>query len=758
MRMIAAAIAIAISTLAVAHPLTAHLPPAAAASDQAQRPADRSLHLDVPAARGPIAIDGVLDADEWRGALRLDGFSELMPREGATPPVRTEVFLAYDERHLYVAFRAFDDPARIRATLRERDQVFDEDFVVVLIDPHGESNWAYGIGANPLGVQLDLRHEGNNGDPSLDVLYASAGRITDEGYEVEMAIPFSSLRLPNGAEQTWRINFKRQHPRENRSVYTWAPITMSNPCSLCQYGTLSGLDAIRTGGGLEILPSVVASQAGRLATTGDLGSGFENASPTAAFGLGLTYELGAGWKAEGTFNPDFSQIEADAAQIDVNSTLAIQYPERRPFFMEGADLLQTPLPVVYSRSINAPLWAGKVTGRVGSTDISVLSARDQQTPLILPLEDRTVVREAGSSTSNIVRVRHNLSSGSFIGALFSDRRFDNGGHGANVGVDGALRFRELYRLTFQAVGSHTQEADDPGLEIPGSLRFGSDDRFTVAMDGERFGGFATRTQLTRNDQRSMIVGTYRTASPTYRADNGFQRQNDLQEASLQAMRIIQPEAGWIARFQPGVLAQGRWTHAGEGRVARIAPYFWAELTGQTQVEVNANYRNETFRGHDFEGLRGARLHFNSNFSDRVAIGGMLGHEEEIARFLSTPVRGTESAGSLWTILRPNTRLNVQPRVDFARMVDADGEELYSGYIARTRFSYQFSRELSARVTAQYNDFNGRVDVDPLVTYRLNPYTLFYLGSTHQVHWNDDELGAVQTGRQFFLKMQYLFRS
>ncbi|NIQ52314.1 MAG: hypothetical protein GWN71_02170, partial [Gammaproteobacteria bacterium] len=178
------------------------------------------------------------------------------------------------------------------------------------------------------------------------------GRITERGYQVEMAIPFSSLRFPDRAEQAWRINLLRNLPRASRHQMVWAGLDLNDPCILCQSGSLLGIEGVRPGGRLELLPAVVASRAGSLRDPSDPASSFEDGDVNAGLSLGVRYPFSAGWTAELAINPDFSQVESDAAQIDVNTTFALFFPERRPFFQEGSDLFNTWMRAVYTRSIN----------------------------------------------------------------------------------------------------------------------------------------------------------------------------------------------------------------------------------------------------------------------------------------------------------------------------------------------------------------------------------------------------------------------
>jgi hypothetical protein len=714
--------------------------------------------ITIQRSSGPIRIDGDLSDAGWEGAVRANDFLEFQPRENVTPPVDTEVLLTYDDTHLYLAFIAKDpEPNLIRATLQQRDQIWNDDFVGLIVDPRGNASLGYFFFANPLGVQGDMQATPQGEDPSIDFIYQTAGRITEEGYVVEMAIPFSSLRFPDAPVQSWRISLIRNYPRSSRHMLSWAPFSQNNPCMLCQLGHLEGIEGIRAGGTLELLPALVASQSGRLQNAGDPHS-FEGGRLTAEPSLGLKYIFRNGWMTEATLNPDFSQVESDAAQVDVNTTFALFYPERRPFFQEGMDLFETRMNVFYSRSINAPQGAVKLTGRSGKTSIGFIGARDEHTPYILPFEERSAVLQAGRSLTNVVRLRHDLRGGSHVGGLVADRRMEGGGAGTTASADAVLSFGEVYRLSAHLVGSYTQEPDDPELSerIP-NLSFGTGgDSYTAAFDGESFTGYASSFQFARNARTWSWNVNYSEASPTYRADAGFQSRNDFRRTTAWTGLTFFPHRHGVERISPSVGGGIGWNFDGQRKESWVSPGISATLPRQTNVGINSTFREETFRGVELTGVRRFNLWLNSNFSDPVSVGFNVGSGSSVARTLSVPEVGRGTDASIWATIKPMQRVVIEPSFTYAELNRQSGEELYSGYIARTRFNYQFNRELQLRMVLQYNDFAERLDLEPLVVYQLNPFTIFYVGSTYGSQ-QFDEIGYVGTDRQYFAKFQYLFR-
>lgn len=740
--------------------------PSGAAAQLAAEAATRTTAptLEIRAAEGRIRVDGTLDDPGWQGAARVTSFLEFAPNEGVEPPSPTEAVLTYDDANLYVAFIARGDPTQVRASLRNRDEVFNDDHVGILIDPFGQSALGYFILVNPLGVQADLLMSPQGEDDSFDLLFESAGRITEDGYVVEMAIPFRSLRFPDQPVQSWKINLYRNIPRGSRHQIAWSPLARDNSCLLCQNGSLEGIRGVRPGGGIELLPALVASRSGGLADSRDPGS-FESADPTAELSLGAKYALPSGWTLEGTLNPDFSQVESDAAQVDVNSTFALFYPERRPFFQEGSDLLDSWVNVAYTRSINAPLVAAKVTGRTGATSVAYLGARDEHSPFILPFEERSAVLQAGWSTSNIFRVRQSLYEGSFLGGMLTDRRLDGGGSGSTGSIDALLRFARVYQIEAQLVGSHTREPEDAGLSeeisrrLGGELFFGhGDERYTAAFDGEAYAGRATHLSLERSGSRWSFELDYRDATPTYRAASGFQTRNDFRRGGVETGLTFYPKTPWLERIAPRVSATGIWNFAGEEKERSVNPGIYLRLPRQTNISVNGRFGEELFRGSRFEGLRRYGVSVNTQPSEALAFGVFYGTNRSIARNRSIPTFGEGADFQASATIRPTQRLVIEPSLVHSALSDPETRaEFYSGYILRNRVSYQFTRELSARVVAQYDDFGEAFDLEPLLVYRLNPFSIFYIGSTHEYSDFGARDGLVGTDRQYFLKFQYLFR-
>lgn len=706
-------------------------------------------------ATGPITIDGDLTDAGWVGAARASNFSEFNPRDLGAPSVETEAWITYDQSHLYVALIARDDPATIRSSLTDRDKIWQDDYVGVLLDTYADASWAYSFFANPKGIQGDERFaEGQGSDARLDLIYHSRGRITDDGYVVEMAIPFSSLRFPAREVQQWGITFWRNRPRGTREQISWAGVSRRDPCVLCQFGTLTGLEGVRPGGSLEILPSVVSSQAGARSA---VGQPFANGKLTADAGVTARYAFANGVTAEATINPDFSQVESDAGQVDVNSTFALFFPEQRTFFQEGSDLFSTRLRAVHTRTINKPLAAAKLIGRMGRTTVAYLGARDDISPVLLPFEERSASGQAGRSVSNVVRVRQTFGRNSSIGALLTDRRLDGGGGGSVAGVDGRVQLDRIHGLGFQLLGSATREPDAPTL-LPNLDGVTFDrGRHTAQLDGERFTGLAYQASLTRETRAWNWDVTYRSISPTFRADNGFETRNNLRTLMSYQSYVLYPNGRIVQRIEPTVIGQRTWNFEGDRKSQALEAQLSANLVGQTFAQVIVRTADERFRGVDFTGLQRLAIRGETKFSRVVETGGMYAIGDGVARTLATPVVGSLTDINWWVRFRPTTWATVNPSIVHSRLTDPAGATLHDGYIFRTRTDLQFTRELFMRMVVQYNDFTQQLAIEPLVTYRANPFTMVYVGSTRNYLDDEDASRWTRTATQYFMKVQYLLK-
>lgn len=717
--------------------------------------------LELGKANGSIKIDGEIADGEWQNACRTADFVEIYPGKNLKPLVKTEAYLTYDENNLYVAFRCWDDPSQIRATMCQRDQYDDDDAVYLMLDTYGNATWSYELFVNPYGIQKDYLWSNIHGDDQgFDLIWQSAASVDDSGYNVEMAIPFASMRFPSRDVQTWKVNFGRNHPRESFKQYSWTPYNFDDQCHVCQYGTINGIKNVIPGKGIELMPTLIANQSSGLPAY-DPGAKWENEKVDGEMSLGGKYCVSSDITFEGTYNPDFSQIEADAAQIDVNSTISLLYPERRPFFQEGRDIFQTLFNSFYTRTVNDPQFAAKLTGRLDKFNIGFLSAYDKNTPYIIPLEERNLLVNTGNSSVNVLRATRSFEGDHHLGFIVTDRRFEGSGYGTILSTDGYLRLSQKYSLLGQFITSFTKEQNDSALsEGLEGITF-ADAKHTTAFDGESYTGDAIITQFRRQTRNWSFTIDYNHVSPSYRTETGYDPWNNYRNFSIWNGYDFYPERGVFTRISPQIYFDNRWNYDGDKKWTRVNIALESNLRwAQTYFGAAVHAGSEMWGGQEFKDLWNLEFYTGSHPNDAFGYEANINFGPNVARWLLE--KGNDINVYAAVLFKPIDRLTIEPTVNYARSKQVDtGEELYKQFIGRTRFQFQANKELSVRLVVQYNDSWDNWDIDPLLTYRLSSFSMFYIGSTHDITQltgqPDEDQVWRQTSQQFFMKVQYLFR-
>jgi len=592
--------------------------------------------LEIRKTSETVKIDGIINDSMWKAASRIDKFVERQPGVNLEPPVNTEAYMAYDDDNLYVAFNCYDDPSKIRATLCQRDRFYGNDVVMLLVDTYGNASWAYEFFVNPYGVQKDQLWSSIHGEDSgFDLIWESAAAITDSGYQVEMAIPFASMRFPNKDIQNWKVDLYRNHPRETFKQYSWAAYDQDEQCWPCQWGTVSGIKSVKPGKGMEIMPTLIGNQAGSLSDY-DPGQKWNNDDTDAELSVGGKYSISSDITLEGAYNPDFSQIEADAAQIDVNSTISLMFPERRPFFQEGRDIFQTLFNSFYTRTVNDPQFAAKLTGRVDHYNIGLLSAYDENTPYIIPLEEKSNLVNTGKSFVNVLRADRSFRDNNRLGMIITDRRFDGGGYGTILGVDGDLRLSQKYSLVGQYIMSYTEEPNDSVLSAEIDDTTFDSGKYTAALDGESYSGDAIITQLRRRARNWNFNIDYNHVAPSYRTETGYDPWIDYHNFSIWNGLNFYPENGIFERISPQIWFDNRWNYDGDKKWTHLDVGLDSHLRwAQTYLDASYMASSEQWGGVEFDNLWNWEFNVGSQFNDAIGYDMNFNFGTDVARWLLT---------------------------------------------------------------------------------------------------------------------------
>lgn len=715
--------------------------------------------LVAPRSAATIRVDGVLDEAAWQEAQVVPLAYETQPGENSPAPVATTCRLLYDSERLYVGCQAADPhPEEIRARFTDRDQAYDGDFVGVRLDPFLDRRRAFEFYVSPLGVQMDLfrddlaaeRQGGDDDeDTSWDAIWDSAGRITADGYQIELAIPFSSLRFPvGGAAQSWGIGFTRVQPRRDRLELASEPFDRNRNCSVCQLSTIAGIEGISPGRHLELDPTLTVQ---RVETRQQIPDGaFEAGDVDVEGGITATWGVTPDIILSGTLNPDFSQVEADALQLDVNQQFALFYPERRPFFLEGADIFTTPFQIVSTRNVADPDWGAKVTGKRGRSAFGSFIAEDARTSLLIPGSERSALVELPfGSTDAVVRYRRDLGVNSALGVVATSRE---GGDYSNqvAGLDGLFRLGAVDSLRVQALGSRTEYPDAIAAEFDQPAGELADHALYLAYN---------------HDSRDWrLSAAYEDVGRDFRADLGFLPQVDRRYGKALAERTwwAAPDAHWI-RFSLGVDSARTDDQRGEPLERLNELWFIFRGRRESTLFTQVADRERTIGGRRFDELYvEGQAEIRPSGSLELHLGWNVGDDVDLEE-LRPATQLTISPGLTW---EPGRHLRAELEHRYQRL-EIDEGWLFTAQLTELRLVWQFNLRSFARVILQHRDLARDADlyatpVDEtsrrlfsqlLYSYRLNPQTVFYLGYS-DTELETDRFDTLPTDRTLFVKLGY----
>ena len=799
-----------IAELALLAPITLLAPQetlaeAGAGADSGDRPVaavysglEGQLDVTAPRLASPeINVDGRLDDAAWAEAALLTGFSQFDPTEGIAGTQETEVLLLMSEDAIYFGVRAFDDnPGGIRATMGERDTFYrSEDYIQFVLDTFNDQRQAYSIVVNPLGVQQDglwiegrVGRFGRNFGPPIDwnpdFVWDSEGRVEDWGYALEVRIPFKSIRFPESDDQDWGLHVFRKIQRSGFDE-SWAPITKDVANRLALSGSLSGLRDLERGLFLELNPVLTGTRQG----TFDAGANaFKREPVSGEFGFNAKYGLTSNLTLDATYNPDFSQVEADAGQIAVNERFALFFEEKRPFFLEGTEIFTMPKNLVYTRSIINPVAGAKLSGKAGSFQLGYLGAIDEVGGSG-DLAERPMV--------NLLRARRDLGSASTLGMVYTDRTTSGDEYNRVLGFDGRFVMRRSYTLTVIGAGSRTATTGS-----------GPETGSYLSLQFQR----ASPTLTFNLDLEDVAHG--------FDAGSGLiPRVGDTRLQSRVEYNFRGEPGALVEQFRPGFDASFFWDHDS----------FWGrEVFEESEVRygVTTSFRNNItvllaatarrydFRAADYDGLfvedgRGGEVPFAADqdpFGLLHGIGGFFwvnswdvvrgrirwGYSQDAVFDLRYGVPIEVGAGwdaDMALYMFPTRHLSTELGLRYQNLVrESDGTLALEAVIPRIKAQYQFNRALFLRTIVEYGAQVRRDLVDPvtgrpllgcgssgcslrsgseandfgvetLLSYEPTPGTVFFIGYSRQME--DTERLRFRdvrpTADGLFAKVSYRFR-
>ncbi len=669
-----------------------------------------------------ISLDGLISQDEWNKATVFDLEYEVMPSRNALAGLKTTAYVKFDEKYLYIGIKAYGDPKKIRATLKNRDQTWNEDYVALMADPFRDGRYGILIGVNALGVQLDEKHISSAGpDDSWNILFQSATAFQDDGYSAELIIPFAELQLPDTEVQKWKMGFiRKSYEAGIQTVFASFKNLPAEQCYACQADEEILLGSPEKIYRNYLYPYIFLNQNGDRPV-----KDFKLQNPDYEIGITGLYDLSKSSSIEYTINPDFSQVESDVPMIMANQTFAISYPEKRTFFLEGSELLKSDTQTVYTRSITNPLGAIKYINQGKNNTVYLLQATDTDSPYLAAGQYRSFRGNAGKSKVTIGRFKRNLGNKSHMGLLATNRDYQIGGSGSVVEFDSLINFLDDYTLDLNYAKSNTQE---------GQIDFiGSNDTFagrSYAMDGESFSGIAKNFRLRRAVNGSNWGIRFKDVSPTYRAHVGFVGRNDYKSRNYWYGRTYR-STGTIRRINFNWNNRNRLNYKNQKTQEfyqfRIELETDFNFTGQIEWQVKPS---EKFDGIQYGKQNEFEIEGQYHPSESFFTSFKVQKGDSIAYRIDNPEIGDAIEYNLYNVFRFSDQFKIALGHRYSELKNKiTGKEFYAGEINRFELDYQIDGALSTRIIIEKNDFSDDYFLEALFQWKPNPFTIFYAGGT-----------------------------
>lgn len=765
--------------------------PAAAASPQTQTsttftpPLPANSNIRITKVAQPPSLDdfaGMKPATPLAESMaKVDVFTQRDPKEGAPAQQRTEAYLGYDDKNLYVVWLCFEkEPKKIRSMLARRDTIGPEhDEVQLYLDTFNDRRRAYGFMANPLGVQFDYIWTDYNGyDTSYDTVWDSKGKVTETGYMVWMSVPFKSLRFYKQSEQTWGIILQRVVPHDSdNSFYPFVSRKIQG--RLTQEAHVTGLKDIRPGRNIQLTPYAIARNFKAIDARDPSKPFFTQNVLGGDAGLDAKVILHDSLVLDMTFNPDFRQVESDEPQTTVNQRFEVFFPEKRPFFQENANFFTTPINLYFTRRIIDPQFGLRLTGKLGEWNLGLLSIDDQAPGRIVPDDDPNRRKRA---FFNIARITRDIGKQSHIGVLYADREFSADAAsscGANIcqansnrvgGVDAHFQVGEHINFEGQMVESSTDYADGSHLAGPSSQGY-----FEYS---------------TRKIEYNVL---YQDTSAGFLTMTGFFRRPDIRRESHFFAYRDYHENKWLQWWGPQVFHLAAWDHQGNILGYDWEPGITAVFKANTDLGIVWGAATEKLRPQDFGPPLTSDFYvskpywyawFDSSYFKRLAVHGNI----QLGKAINfdppagqLPFLANETNAFLLVTVRPFGNLTVDNTYLIERLTNrGDDRAILNFHVFRSKWNYQFTKELSVRTIFQYTSLvahpglsglsnNKQFNADFLISYLIHPGTAIYLGYNSDLQTIDrvgieNHTGIFPTrnrflndGRQLFVKISYQFR-
>lgn len=687
----------------------------------------------------PPVIDGKLDDSVWTEAPSVTGFKTFIPDFGRDISENTVAYMAYDSENLYFAFQCYDrEPDKIKATLSKRDDIKTDDMICINLDSFNDQQSLYALYVNPLGVQMDSRFSSNKEDFSVDIVWYSAAQLHARGYAVEIRIPLKSIRYSSGERVEMGIFFERAISRRSEHG-SYPPLDPAKGYAFLTEMAPLEYFGLREYTLLELLPAFTFHQnytqsQGRLVR--------DKAKPD----LSLTgkYGLTPSLILDGAYNPDFSQVEADAGQVDVNLRYDLYFPEKRPFFLEGSDIfnlagisdLSYPTEAVHTRDIIDPKGGVKLSGKLGRKDtVAGIFAADEISQV-----DAVPGLGPGYAYFLIARYRRTLRADGYLGAFFTDREW-GGRFNRVAGPDGQVRLSQSTLLSFHALGSFTRDGEAAPLR----------------------NGQAAGLDILYDTRNLRIDALFQGISRDFATDSGYLTRTGFVQAGFSISPLLYPNSEVLRKISPTLTslqlrdeASGLW-ETYDGLTLNFT------LVRSSRVSLGYVYSTEVYLGRRFA-TNGWQAQVSSQITKQLYFR-VLFRDGKAIRYADQPFQGYGQRALASLIYQPSEKINWALDFTYSDLFrEAGSEKIYDYTILRNRLTYQVNKYLFFRGIVEYNAYRRELLTDFLASFTYIPGTVIHVGYGslyEKIRWEDGAYAParelLETRRGFFFKASYLWR-
>jgi hypothetical protein len=689
-------------------------------------------------------IDGVLDEKVWQTQPLERDLISYSPFYGKKLPHRTLVWMSYDDENLYFAFLCLDpEPEKIKTSLTKRDNIFYDDWVGLSLDALGTKQTAWALFVNPSGVQGDILDSAATGsDESPDFVWNSAGKVTDKGYQVEIGIPLRSIAYKSGKTVKMGVLFWRNITREG--IRGCWPKPIPGGKVFATHTPIIYKD-LKQPLKLEILPDLTYSNNQERLTPDDWGE----RDILTGFGVGLKYGITSSITAELTVNPDFSQVESDTFQVEVNQRYPLFYTEKRPFFMEGSDVFKFfTFPegyfpyAIHTRRIVNPAWGARLTGSVGKTAFGILAAGDEFPGAAWATEEN--LNKDKKAFFGIARGKYSLGKDNYVGFLYNGHEFDDQ-YNRVFGMDMLWRFLENHRI--HASFQHSISSDNSA----------EGEKDNIHGNNFNFMYYYTSRPL-------WVQLAFEHMDTDFRMDTAYMQRTGINHTYLWSKYNVFPKKiSWITQISTGIEAKYLHDLYTDMDDSQLEFFVVTNFPKSAYVAFKYLFAKESWEGHTFD-LGTFIFYFQVQLTKWFRTRAILTYGDKIF-YGGDPAftgKGYEITGYL--DLQPTEKLNQYFSLTYSDLVK-DNDKVYDVSILFSRTTYQFNKYLFLRGIVQYNSYQKKVLTDLLASFTLIPGTVVHVGYGglyENRDWQDGQwvprIGdRYHTKRSFFAKISYLWR-